>query len=157
MPRVRFEPTIPAFKRTMTVHALDRVTTVIGNSENKIELIKPHCRKTTRNEGSCFLGCDTWRTSNHNKIYSTKNDWATLVPMINLKSVMKLGFVLEWIYSEQYSWSFIEILRCVQYIIYLNYPKRLVCSHVSELRVLLISFAQERSMKAKAGNVVHAG
>jgi hypothetical protein len=68
---------------------------VIGNSENKIELIKPHCRKTTKDEGSCFLGCDTRRTSDHNKIYSPKDDCATLVPMINFESVMKLGFVLE--------------------------------------------------------------
>jgi hypothetical protein len=61
-----------------------------------------------------------------------------LVPMINFESVMKLGFVLEWIYFEQYNWSFIEILLCVEYIIYLNYPKRLVCSHVSELRSLVM-------------------
>jgi hypothetical protein len=30
MPRVRFEPTIPAFERAKTVHALDRTATVIG-------------------------------------------------------------------------------------------------------------------------------
>jgi hypothetical protein len=30
MPRVRFEPTIPAFERAKTVHALDRAATVIG-------------------------------------------------------------------------------------------------------------------------------
>jgi hypothetical protein len=30
MPRVEFEPTIPAFERTKTVHALDRAATVIG-------------------------------------------------------------------------------------------------------------------------------
>jgi hypothetical protein len=30
MPRVGLEPTIPAFERTKTVHALDRETTVIG-------------------------------------------------------------------------------------------------------------------------------
>jgi hypothetical protein len=30
MPRVGFEPTIPAFERTKTVHALDRAATVIG-------------------------------------------------------------------------------------------------------------------------------
>jgi hypothetical protein len=30
MPRVGFEPTIPAFERAKTVHALDRATTVIG-------------------------------------------------------------------------------------------------------------------------------
>jgi hypothetical protein len=30
MPRVRFEPTIPAFGRDKTVHALDRAATVIG-------------------------------------------------------------------------------------------------------------------------------
>jgi hypothetical protein len=32
MPRVRFEPTIPAFERTETVHALDRAATVIGSA-----------------------------------------------------------------------------------------------------------------------------
>jgi hypothetical protein len=31
MPRVVFEPTIPAFERAKTVHALDREATVIGN------------------------------------------------------------------------------------------------------------------------------
>jgi hypothetical protein len=30
MPRVGFEPTIPVFERAKTVHALDRVATVIG-------------------------------------------------------------------------------------------------------------------------------
>jgi hypothetical protein len=30
MPRVEFEPTIPAFERAKTVHALDRAATVIG-------------------------------------------------------------------------------------------------------------------------------
>jgi FAD synthase len=30
MPRVGFEPTIPAFERAKAVHALDRVATVIG-------------------------------------------------------------------------------------------------------------------------------
>jgi hypothetical protein len=31
MPRVGFEPTIPAFQQRKTVHALDRAATVIGN------------------------------------------------------------------------------------------------------------------------------
>jgi hypothetical protein len=30
MPRVAFEPTIPVFERTKTVHALDGAATVIG-------------------------------------------------------------------------------------------------------------------------------
>jgi hypothetical protein len=30
MPRVGFEPKIPAFERAKTVHALDRAATVIG-------------------------------------------------------------------------------------------------------------------------------
>jgi hypothetical protein len=30
MPRVGFQPTIPAFERAKTVHALDRAATVIG-------------------------------------------------------------------------------------------------------------------------------
>jgi hypothetical protein len=31
MPQVGFEPTIPAFQRMKTVHALDRAATVIGS------------------------------------------------------------------------------------------------------------------------------
>jgi hypothetical protein len=31
MPRVGFEPMIPAFERAKTVYALDRAATVIGN------------------------------------------------------------------------------------------------------------------------------
>jgi hypothetical protein len=34
MPRVGFEPTIPAFERAKTVHSLDRAATVIGNSSD---------------------------------------------------------------------------------------------------------------------------
>jgi hypothetical protein len=34
MSQVGFEPTIPVFERTKTVHALDCATTVIGYSEN---------------------------------------------------------------------------------------------------------------------------
>jgi hypothetical protein len=32
---VRFEPTIPAFERAKTVHALDRAATVIGKTNGK--------------------------------------------------------------------------------------------------------------------------
>jgi hypothetical protein len=32
MPRVGFEPTIPAFEQAKTVHALDRAATVIGTA-----------------------------------------------------------------------------------------------------------------------------
>jgi hypothetical protein len=31
MPRVEIEPTIPVFEKAKTVHALDRVSTVIGS------------------------------------------------------------------------------------------------------------------------------
>jgi hypothetical protein len=34
VPRVGFEPTIPAFERAQTVHALDRAATVIGVTHN---------------------------------------------------------------------------------------------------------------------------
>jgi hypothetical protein len=34
MPSVGFEPTIPAFERGKTVHALDRAATVTGESNN---------------------------------------------------------------------------------------------------------------------------
>jgi hypothetical protein len=32
MPSVTFEPTVPAFERTKTVHALDRAATVMGSN-----------------------------------------------------------------------------------------------------------------------------
>jgi hypothetical protein len=51
----------------------------------------------------------------------------------------------------------IEIMLYVQYIIYWNYPKRLVCSYISELRSSVIGSAQDRSMIAKVRNVVHVG
>jgi hypothetical protein len=35
MPWVGFEPTIPAFERRKTIHALDSVTTMIGNKNNQ--------------------------------------------------------------------------------------------------------------------------
>jgi hypothetical protein len=38
MPRVGFEPTVPAFERTKTIHGLDRAGTVIG-SEDTVESI----------------------------------------------------------------------------------------------------------------------
>jgi hypothetical protein len=38
MPRVGFEPTIPAFERTTTVHVLDRAATVIGCDEIRKEM-----------------------------------------------------------------------------------------------------------------------
>jgi hypothetical protein len=53
--------------------------------------------------------------------------------------------------------NFIETLLYVQYIIYWYYPKRLVCSYVSELRSLVIGYPQDRCMIAKVRNVVHAG
>jgi hypothetical protein len=34
MPRVGFEPTIPAFERAKIVHALDRTAAVIYNNNN---------------------------------------------------------------------------------------------------------------------------
>jgi hypothetical protein len=36
MPRVGFEPTIPAFKRTKTVHALDRAANAIGGQWSQL-------------------------------------------------------------------------------------------------------------------------
>jgi hypothetical protein len=38
MPRVGLEPTIPAFERAKTVHALDCASTVTGNSKQYITL-----------------------------------------------------------------------------------------------------------------------
>jgi hypothetical protein len=40
MTRVEFEPTFPVFERAKTVHALDRVATVIGN-HTEVPLSKP--------------------------------------------------------------------------------------------------------------------
>jgi hypothetical protein len=42
MPQMGFEPTIPVFGRAKTVHALDRLVTVIGllNIPNKIKETK---------------------------------------------------------------------------------------------------------------------
>jgi hypothetical protein len=40
MPSVGFEPTIPAFERAKTVHALDRAATVMGVKLGYRELIK---------------------------------------------------------------------------------------------------------------------
>jgi hypothetical protein len=39
MPRVGFEPTIPVFERAKSVHALDRVATVIDTRLRVITLI----------------------------------------------------------------------------------------------------------------------
>jgi hypothetical protein len=39
MPRVRFEPTIPASERAKTDHALDRSTTVTGKVEVSLSFI----------------------------------------------------------------------------------------------------------------------
>jgi hypothetical protein len=38
MPSVGFEPTIPAFERAKTVHALDRAATVIGIKEHLYDM-----------------------------------------------------------------------------------------------------------------------
>jgi hypothetical protein len=50
MPRVEFEPTIPAFERAKRVHALDRAATVIGPVN--ITLFKSCHRALTWNENS---------------------------------------------------------------------------------------------------------
>jgi hypothetical protein len=42
MPRVGFEPTIPAFERPKTIHALDRAATVIGDQIVAPVAIPPH-------------------------------------------------------------------------------------------------------------------
>jgi hypothetical protein len=44
MPRVGFEPTIPAFERAKTVHALDCAATVIGaeRSQTKYDVTDLH-------------------------------------------------------------------------------------------------------------------
>jgi hypothetical protein len=49
MPRVEFEPTIPVFEWTKTVHALDRAATVIGicwNYEIKFQGASVHNKLT---------------------------------------------------------------------------------------------------------------
>jgi hypothetical protein len=47
----------------------------------------------------------------------------TLVPRIDVEKVMKLGFLLEYIYFLHYNHSLIEKLLYVEYITYFNYPK----------------------------------
>jgi hypothetical protein len=42
MPRVGFEPMIPVFERTKTVHALDRAATVIGYYSTTVLIISFH-------------------------------------------------------------------------------------------------------------------
>jgi hypothetical protein len=36
MPRMGFEPTIPAFERVKTVHVFDNAATVIGSKRNRL-------------------------------------------------------------------------------------------------------------------------
>jgi hypothetical protein len=43
MPGVGFEPTIPAFEGSNTVHALDRATTVVGIFENTASNSETFC------------------------------------------------------------------------------------------------------------------
>jgi hypothetical protein len=43
MPRVRFEPTIPAFKRTKTVHALDRAAITTYFNVLKLSILLTEC------------------------------------------------------------------------------------------------------------------
>jgi hypothetical protein len=43
MARVWFEPKTPAFERAMTIHALDRAATVIGNLENRYQYFGGIC------------------------------------------------------------------------------------------------------------------
>jgi hypothetical protein len=50
MPRVRFEPMTPVFERAKTLHALDRVTTVIGFKRSK--QLKIEMRFEAQNVGS---------------------------------------------------------------------------------------------------------
>jgi hypothetical protein len=47
MPRVGFEPNIPVFERSMTVHALDRAATVMGQRAHTLDnLGQPSTRNT---------------------------------------------------------------------------------------------------------------
>jgi hypothetical protein len=57
MPRVGFEPTIPAFKRAKTVHALDHAATAIGVKAWNISLFPepPKCVKIACVKRELFL------------------------------------------------------------------------------------------------------
>jgi hypothetical protein len=51
MPRMEFEPTIPALERAKTVHALDRPATVNGSIPSRIcqmQLLSAHFEKPTK-------------------------------------------------------------------------------------------------------------
>jgi hypothetical protein len=50
MPRVGFEPTIPVFERTKTVHALDRAATVMGISVNTVQILSYESIKSQTNK-----------------------------------------------------------------------------------------------------------
>jgi hypothetical protein len=58
MPRVVFEPTIPAFERTKTVHALVRAATVIGITSQH-PVIKTKCRLRDATRDIPLLTCST--------------------------------------------------------------------------------------------------
>jgi hypothetical protein len=75
-------------------------------------------------------------------------------PGLTLKTV--LNWDMDWNKCTLYI-KIETLLKHLQKMIYLIYPKRLVCSYVSELRSLVIGSAQARSVIAKVRNVVHAG
>jgi hypothetical protein len=57
MPRVGFEPTIPAFERAKTVHALERTATVIARpllSLKRRPHLKTHKSLVTGNLSQCL-------------------------------------------------------------------------------------------------------
>jgi hypothetical protein len=57
MPQVGFEPTIPAFKRAKTVHALDRAAPVIGISPSNItkKILICKCSETYTRPGRSYI------------------------------------------------------------------------------------------------------
>jgi hypothetical protein len=73
MPRVGFEPTIPAFERMKTIHALDRATTVIGISVISKELFQIDCvLKPERTIETLwnFKKCRSVKTLNYSSVYN---------------------------------------------------------------------------------------
>jgi hypothetical protein len=90
----------------------------------------PHLRTETDtiSETSCFLFS---RIPDDGKVL--KRDWGTLVPRINVENGIKLGFFIGINIICTLKLKLFKTLLYVQYIIFWNYPKRLVCSYVSEL------------------------
>jgi hypothetical protein len=105
MPRVEFEPTIPAFERAKTVHALDRTASVIGYAGTVYVNYLLHIsafRPSSNMHTYCWLHCSTLKLAS---VYSgyllcylfhilgCNSIVYVLVEMLNLKILKLYRFV----------------------------------------------------------------